>query len=236
MSNRSGKFRVVLFDFDGTLVNTTPLILRCFAATWQKLFGFALDEAAYISTFGIPLETAMAQMLAQMTHRQRISAPADEAAMVEEMITTYRTFNLEWHDQMIEPFPGIDEMLSELQRRGCLTGVVTSKKRIGAERGMKLFNLHEVFAVSICCEDTTRHKPHPEPLLHAMERLSADPAETIYVGDSPHDIIAGRAARIATAAAAWGPFTRTELELAGPDFLLDTPQDLPGLCALNQER
>ncbi len=230
MSNRTGNFSVVLFDFDGTLVNTTPLILRCFAATWQKLFGFALDQAAYLSTFGLPLETAMAQLLAQMPPSQRRSAPADEAAMVEEMLTTYRAFNFAWHDQMIESFPGIDEMLSALQRRGCLMGVVTSKKRVGAQRGLQLFNLHEVFAVSVCCEDTTRHKPDPAPLRHAMEKLSADPAETLYVGDSPHDIIAGRAAQIATAAAVWGPFTRTALELAEPDLLLETPQDLPGLC------
>jgi pyrophosphatase PpaX len=230
MSDESRKFRVVLFDFDGTLVNTTPLILRSFRATWEKLFGFTLDEASYLQTFGIPLETAMQQMLAQMTEQQRITAPADPVAAVAEMLATYRAFNHQWHDQMIEPFAGVDEMLKEVRRRGCVPGVVTSKKRAGAERGMKIFGLHEIMAVSICCEDTTRNKPDPEPLLQAMERLSAAPEETIYVGDSPHDIIAGRAARLATAAAAWGPFARRELERFNPNFLLDEPRDLLKLC------
>ncbi|HWQ32426.1 MAG TPA: HAD-IA family hydrolase [Blastocatellia bacterium] len=230
MSDEQRKFRVVLFDFDGTLVNTTPLILRSFRATWEKLFGFTLDEASYIQTFGIPLETAMQQMLAQMTEQQLIPAPADPVAAVAEMLAAYRAFNHKWHDQMIEPFAGIDQTLKELRQRGCVSGVVTSKKRVGAERGMKIFGLHEMMAVSVCCEDTTRNKPDPEPLLHAMERLAAAPEETIYVGDSPHDIIAGRAARIATAAAAWGPFARTELERFNPDFLLDEPRDLLRLC------
>jgi pyrophosphatase PpaX len=230
MNEGPKNFRTVLFDFDGTLVNTTPLILRCFQATWQQLFGFKLADAGYIQTFGIPLETAMAQMLEQMLNEKRIAAPADVAVRVAEMVMTYRSFNHEWHDQMIEPFAGIDETLQELKRRGCRLGVVTSKKRIGAERGMKHFGMTELFDVSICAEDTRRNKPHPEPLLRAMERLSADPAETIYVGDSTHNLIAGRAAQVATAAAVWGPFARHELELLEPDYLLEKPCGLLSYC------
>ncbi|HZS07212.1 MAG TPA: HAD-IA family hydrolase [Blastocatellia bacterium] len=224
------KYRTVLFDFDGTLVNTTPLILRCFRATWQKMFGFELADAAYIQTFGIPLDTAMALMLRQMADEKQITALADHDSVAEEMVTTYRAFNHEWHDQMIQPFAGVDETLRELKRRGCRLGVVTSKKRVGAERGMRIFRMIDYFEVSVCAEDTQNNKPHPEPLLCAMKSLSAGPHETIYLGDSTHDIVAGRAANVATAAAAWGPFGRSELEILQPDYLLDEPAGLLAYC------
>ena len=82
------------------------------------------------------------------------------------------------------------------------------------------------FDLLVTADDVTNHKPHPEPLLRALERFAATPAEAIYVGDSTHDIVAGRAANIITAAAAWGPFPRIELEELQPDYLLDEPGDL----------
>ncbi len=220
------KFRVFLFDFDGTLVNTTPLILRSFQATWQQMFGFTLADSDYRQTFGIPLESAMSQLLTRLTDERLITVPTDPDRTVLEMIATYRGFNHAWHDQMIQPFAGVDELLVELKSRGCRLGLVTSKKRIGAQRGMKIFGLEEFFDVTVCAEDTRHHKPHPEPLEQAMKMLSASPQETIYTGDSPHDIVAGKAAMIATAAAGWGPFARHELEKFAPDHFAGSPLEL----------
>lgn len=230
MRSRNHKYRVVLFDFDGTLVNTTPLILRSFHATWQRLFGLTLADADFIRTFGLPLETAMLHLLEQMTEAGLHTTSADELTPAQ-MVSIYREFNLAWHDEMIESFAGMTETLQELKRCGCQLGVVTSKKRYGAERGMRLCGMQEFFDLSVCAEDTRNNKPHPEPLLHAMKHLAADPGETIYVGDSTHDMIAGRAAQIAVAAATWGPFTQAELAVHQPDYLLQSPADLPGLCA-----
>lgn len=230
MSDRASALRAVLFDFDGTLVNTTPLILRCFRATWMQVFGFECEDATYIQTFGIPLETAMADITARLVDQCRIAAPADTAAKAEELTRTYRAFNERWHDEMIQPFVGVDEMLRELKQRGLRLGLVTSKKRLGAERGMRLYGMTELFDLSLCAEDTTHNKPHPEPLLRAMATLDVHPGETIYVGDSTHDIVAGRAARVATAAAAWGPFPRAALEALQPDYLLDAPRELLAIC------
>jgi pyrophosphatase PpaX len=216
----------ILFDFDGTLVNTTPLILHCFRLTWEKLFGFTLPESAYIQTFGIPIEKAMQQLLLNMLYDQQVAAISRISIHAERMVSTYREFNLELHDQMIAPFVGIAELLTKLKSDGRKLGLVTSKKRAGAERGMRIFEMQNFFDVTICAEDSSRHKPHPEPLLCALQSLNTPSSATVYVGDSIHDIAAGRAASVTTVAAAWGPFTRTQLEAADPDHIAETPLEV----------
>jgi pyrophosphatase PpaX len=217
---------VALFDFDGTLVNTTPLILRCFHATWRQVCELVNEEAEYIRTFGLPLQTAMEQMAARYVAAGRL---AERATLVDELISTYRSFNECWHDEMIEAFTGMAETLPILKARGWHLGIVSSKKRAGLERGLRLFGLTELFDVTVCAEDSSIHKPRPEPLLLAMRQLNASPDETVYIGDSTHDLIAGRAARVRTAAATWGPFPRAELEQLQPDYLLEGPADLLSL-------
>ena len=223
---RKGALRVALFDFDGTLVNTTPLILRCFHATWQQVCGLVNEEVEYIQTFGLPLQTALEQMAARYLATGRVTTAQDQAALVAELIATYRSFNECWHDEMIEAVAGMAETLPVLRARGWRLGIVTSKKRAGLERGLQLFELAELFDVTICAEDSLIHKPRPEPLLLALQQLKADPSEAVYVGDSTHDLIAGRAARVRTAAATWGPFPRAELAQLEPDYLLAEPADL----------
>jgi pyrophosphatase PpaX len=221
--------RVILFDFDGTLVNTTPLILRSFRATWQKVFGFEMADADYIKTFGMLLHSALRGLTEQCVADGRICAVEDLTTMADDLLRTYREFNSEWHDQVIEPFAGIDEALKELKACDYKLGIVSSKMRHGVERGLNLFAMAELFDVIITADDVTNHKPHPEPLLKALESFDVTPREAVYVGDSIHDIAAGRAAEVATAAAAWGPFPRTELEALKPDYLFDEPRELLNL-------
>ncbi len=223
--------RVILFDFDGTLVNTTPLILRSFRATWLKVFGFEMEDADYIKTFGTLLHSALKGLTEQCVAEGRICAVEDLAAKADELLRIYREFNLEWHDEAIEPFAGIDDALQELKARDYRLGIVSSKMRFGVERGLNVFAMAELFDVIIAADDVTNHKPHPEPLLKALEKFDAQPHEAVYVGDSIHDIAAGRAAQIVTAAAAWGPFPRTELEALQPDHMLDEPRELLTLVA-----
>lgn len=236
--NNAHARRVILFDFDGTLVNTTPLILRSFRATWEQVFGFALEDAAYIQTFGTLLHTALCRLTESCVADGRIQIPNGPphgasqalpdfvAAKADELLTTYRQFNLQWHDEMCQPFAGVSELLRELRARDYRLGVVSSKLRTGVERGLRLFALEEFFDVLIGAEDVTNHKPHPEPLLRALEQLGAEPAEALYVGDSTHDILAARAAQMSVAAACWGPFPRAELAELQPDYLLDEPWEL----------
>ena len=220
------KHPVILFDFDGTLVNTTPLILHSFRATWQRHFGFTLEDSAYINTFGTLLHTALQQLTQRSIDDGRVAPVDDLSALADELLRSYREFNWARHDEMVEPFAGIQEMLVELKARGCRLGIVSSKIRAGVERGLELFALREYFDDIIAADDVTRHKPHPEPLWRALERFAATPDEALYVGDSIHDIAAGRAASIATAAAAWGPFPRAELMAQQPDYVLELPVDL----------
>ncbi len=224
------EINLLLFDFDGTLVNTTALILRLFRATWERVFGFVLDDACYIRTFGMLLPAAMKVLIEQSIAEGRIARPDDPPNFLntkaEEALLAYRAFNLQWHDEMIRPFDGVDETLRELRARGFKLGVVSSKMRAGLERGLNIYQLAELFDVIIAGDDCENHKPHPEPLLRAIETLNASRSEAIYIGDSTHDIIAGRAARIMTAAATWGPFPLAELEDLRPDLLLNHPKDL----------
>lgn len=218
--------KVILFDFDGTLVNTTPLILRSFRATWQQVFGFEMGDAEYINTFGTLLPSALKKLTEQCVADGRLRQVDDLPAVADELLRTYREFNLAWHDDAIEPFAGIDDALQELKARNFRLGIVSSKMRFGVERGLNVFAMAEWFDVIIAGDDVNNHKPHPEPLLKALEKFDLQPHEAIYVGDSIHDIAAGRAAQIVTAAAAWGPFPRTDLEALQPDHLLDEPCEL----------
>lgn len=218
--------RVLLFDFDGTLVNTTPLILKSFRATWQTVFGFTMDDADYIKTFGTLLHTALKQLTQECVADGRIGVVKDLNAKADELLKTYREFNWRWHDETIEPFDGVADAIRELKARNYRLGIVSSKLRVGVERGLKIFSMAEWFDVIVSADDVANHKPHPEPLLKALEKFSVPPHQTVYIGDSTHDIVAGKAAELSTAAAAWGPFPRHELEALQPDYLLNEPNEL----------
>jgi len=210
----------VLFDLDGTLIDTTELILASCRHTFDRhLRGGCPPRDALIATFGRSLpesliETAIAE-----------GAP-DPHAFAAEMLATYRAHNDAHHDALIRPFDGVEPMLQALRASGVRLGVVTSKRERSARRGMARYGLADFFEVGIFHDDTATHKPDPAPLVEAARRLDVAPAETIYVGDSVHDVAAGRAAGMRTIAAAWGPFPRADLEAAGPDDVADAPGDV----------
>jgi pyrophosphatase PpaX len=147
------------------------------------------------------------------------------------MIATYREYNLKHHDRMVTVYPGVVDAIREIKAAGIQTGLVTSKNRQGAIKGLTLVGLGALMDVLVCADEVTNPKPHPEPVEKAVELLGADPATTVYVGDSIHDMHSGRAAGVKTAAALWGPFGRTHLESSAPDFWLETPADLVSLLA-----
>lgn len=221
--------QTILFDFDGTLVNTTPLILRSYQATWETHFGFSFDDRTYIGTFGTHLHSSLGELIDLGVEHGRHNPPADREKSIGELLATYRHFNLGWHDEMVEPFPEVESMLRQIRERGLVTGIVSSKMQAGVERGLRLFDLGHYFDLIVAAEHVTRHKPDPEPIRVALDRLAAPAGQALYLGDSTHDMIAGRAAGVRTAAAAWGPFERAELEATAPDFILDTPGALPGI-------
>ncbi|HEX7243724.1 MAG TPA: HAD-IA family hydrolase [Longimicrobiaceae bacterium] len=204
------KLKAVLYDFDGTLADSTELIMRCYRHTMAAHLGQAPPDEEWLSGFGMTLETQVARF-------------ARSAAEREAMLDTYRTHQREHHDAMLRPFPGTLETVEALAARGLALAIVTSKHREATLRGMGLCGIVDHFPVIVTPEDVAEPKPHPEPVLHALERLGVAAGEAVFVGDSPHDMAAGRAAGVRTAGALWGPFPRAALEAERPDWLLEEP-------------
>jgi pyrophosphatase PpaX len=146
--------------------------------------------------------------------------------IVEQLLAEYRSYNVSNHDLLVRPFEGTGEVLTELRRRGYLIAVVTSKSRDLGLRGLRLCALDGLIDSAIFLEDTDVHKPHPEPILAALQRLRKPSHAAAYVGDSRHDIVAARAAGVGTVAALWGPAPRWELEYERPDFAAEAITDL----------
>jgi pyrophosphatase PpaX len=208
--------RAVLFDFDGTLADSTELIMRSWRHMMATHHGAVPPDEEWLSGFGMTLETQVA----------RFARFPEEA---REMLESYRSFQRLHHDEMLRPFPGVVEVVRELERRGVGLAIVTSKHREATLRGMDLCGVVEHFPVIVTPEDVSEPKPHPEPVLHALERLGVRAEEAVFVGDSPHDMAAGRAAGTRTAAALWGPFPRAALEREEPDWLLESPEEVLGM-------
>jgi pyrophosphatase PpaX len=211
--------RLVLFDLDGTLIDTTDLILASCAFTFERHCGWCPPREALVATFG----RSLPETLLEFAERAGCADPHAESAA---MLATYRAHNDEHHDALIREFDGVPAMLDAVAGAGFRMGVVTSKREGAARRGLGFFGLAGYFDVAVFHDDTTLHKPDPEPLVRAMERAGARPGETAYVGDSVHDIAAGRAAGVTTIAALWGPFPASDLEGARPDMLAESPADV----------
>jgi pyrophosphatase PpaX len=210
--------RAVLYDFDGTLADSTELIMRCFRHTMTHHLGACPPDEDWLSGFGTPLEGQI---------RRFARSDAEAAAMVE----TYRTHQDAHHDVLLRPFPRALETVAELARRGHPMAIVTSKHRRSTLAGLDLCGIAGYFDVVVTPEDVSRAKPDPEPVLLALRRLGVAAHEAVFVGDSPHDVAAGRAAGTRTAAAAWGPFPRAVLERERPDAFLERQEDVFGLLA-----
>jgi pyrophosphatase PpaX len=226
MRDEASQVRAILFDLDGTLIDTTELILRCFDHSWQCVLGCGNTRQALIETFGMPLKEAMVKLLEA---REPNGKKLAEDGLVERLLAEYRSFNLSNHDALATGFEGVAGVIAELRERGYRTGVVTSKSRELATRGLRLCALESLIDTAVFLEDTTRHKPGPEPILVALDRLKAAPFEAAYVGDSCHDIVAGRAAGVITVAALWGPSPRSALECERPDHFAGSVEELLGI-------
>ncbi len=205
-------FKYIFFDLDGTLIDTIPFILESFNYTFIHHFGETRPEDETLSYIGMPL----------INHLKDIY-PGRE----EELARTYREYNQRRHDNCVGIFIGIYELIKSLYEKGLVLGVVTSKRRDLAVRGLKLFNLEDYFLFVNGSEETAKHKPDGEPLIKAMEIAGVtNKEEVLYIGDSPLDIMCAKNAGVKSAAVAWTYSPRCDLEKEGPDFFLEKPADL----------
>jgi pyrophosphatase PpaX len=205
--------QTVLFDLDGTLIDSVQLILDSYRHTLASHGLPPRSDEEWLRGVGTPLTAQFADW-------------QNDPDTMAALIATYREYNLANHDRMVRVFPGVVEAVRAVRERGVSTGLVTSKARQGALRGLRLVGLDDAMDVLVCADEVTNAKPHPEPVVAAVRLLGADTAATVYVGDSIHDLHSGRGAGVRTAAVLWGPFTRSQLEPGEPDFWLEHPSDL----------
>jgi len=205
--------KTYLFDLDGTLLDSIELILTSFRHTARVHLDREPPDSQWLTGVGTPLRTQLA----------KLARSEDE---LDAMMDTYRTFNLDRHDAMAKAFPGVVDVVKELHRRQVNLALVTSKLSDGANRGVRLLGLDEELTVRVCADDVEHGKPHPEPVLKALSALEASPENALFIGDSAHDIEAGRRAGVETVAVGWGPIARDELEAARPSHWVERPEEL----------
>ena len=197
-----------LFDFDGTLIDTTEMIFQSMRHATSSVLGrddFSREEL--LANVGQPLPRQMELF---------------DAEKADLLLEAYRTHHEEHHDALIGEFPGVDEALYRLRTAGVRIIVVTSKRRRSVEMALEKFpGLDLVVDLFVTMEDTTEHKPHPEPLLKGLELAGDVPKDkAVYVGDSPFDVQAAKAAGLTSVAVSWGAFSEDTLREAEPDHLV----------------
>jgi pyrophosphatase PpaX len=209
-----------LFDLDGTLLDSIDLILRSYRHTMRRHRGVEPADEIWMRGLGTPLWV-------QFRHW------TDDPVEIEAMVATYRAFNMEHHDTLARPYAGVADQVRRLHLAGYRLGLVTSKMRSGALRGLQLLELTDAFHVIVAADEVTNPKPHPEPVQRALQLLGCRPDGAVFIGDSRHDLDCGRAAGVKTAAVLWGPFGRPELQDCRPDYWLDRPEDIEKLYAIH---
>jgi pyrophosphatase PpaX len=205
---------VVLFDLDGTLLDSIELILKSARFAFDKLSLAGPTDAEWLGGVGIPL----------MTMLRRYGRDENECA---DLLRGYREFQMANHDKLTRCYDGAVDTVKLLRDRGHDIGVVTSKSEALAMRGLALVGLARYVDTIVGCDCSTRHKPDPEPVRIALQRLDCPPEQAIFVGDSIFDVLAGNAAGVETAAALWGAGSRAELEPGNPGAYLERIADLP---------
>jgi pyrophosphatase PpaX len=209
------RFATILFDLDGTVVDSGAIILASMRHATREVLGRDYSDEELLQAVGGPgLEAQM-------------SALAPEH--VERLVDVYRAHNEPLHEGL-EACPGMERVLVRLHEEGRRLGIVTAKRRTTVELAFDRVPLGHLFETIVGGDETERHKPDPQPLLLAAERLGADPGDTAYVGDSPFDVRAAKAAGMFGVAVTWGRIhDRTRLAAEQPDAIVDTAEELLGV-------
>ena len=206
--------RNILFDLDGTLLDTNELIIQSFQHTYQTHLNKQVDKHEIIKSFGEILKVTL-------------DRECGEAS--KEAIITYRGFQVGNFERLIAIHNGVLESVKELHRQGYKLGVVTSRLNESTIRGLKHFGLIDYFESIIGADDTDKHKPDPTPALMALKQLGGKPSETLIVGDSPFDILCGKNAGITSVAVGWSALPMDVILKAEPDYVVESMEELMAL-------
>ncbi|MDD2360350.1 MAG: HAD-IA family hydrolase [Syntrophaceticus schinkii] len=202
--------KAILFDLDGTLIDSIPLIRLSFEHTFKHL-GLPWGQGEVLNTIGLPLRDVAKHY-----------APEN----YEEFLAVYAEFQVKTQEKLLKPFPEAKRTLNHIQEKGYRTGVVTSKRRKATRESLSLTGLDKYLEVVVAVEDAGRPKPNPDSILKALEQLDIPPAKGVYIGDSIYDIITGKNAGVATIGVTWGIAAKDDLKKQQPDFLVDSWKEL----------
>ncbi|KIL46525.1 pyrophosphatase [Jeotgalibacillus alimentarius] len=208
MSNR---IDTVLFDLDGTLINTNELIISSFLHVMDHYYPGEYRRDDVLQFMGPPLVDSFQSLNPEKT---------------QEMVDYYRAYNMQMHDELVTPFEGVDEAVKALHERGIKLAIVSTKRHDMVLKGLKLMNLDQYFDVVIGLDDVERAKPDPEPLNKALDALGSKADSAIMVGDNHHDIEGGKNAGTLSAGVAWTSKGRDYLNMYQPDYMLENMSEL----------
>jgi pyrophosphatase PpaX len=211
------KYPTILFDLDGTLLDSIELILSSARYAFAKMEREYPSDEVWATGIGIPLITMFRRY-------------ARDEAECAALIGAYREHQFANHDRLVRCYDDVVDTVRELHARGHELGVVTSKGEYLAMRGLVHVGLARYIDTIVGMDASTRHKPDPEPVEVALKRLGCPPERAIFVGDSIFDIQAGNAAGVASVAAVWGASNRAELEAGTPKHWLERISDLLALA------
>ena len=208
------RFPVVLFDLDGTLIDSGAMILASFRHATRTVLAREVPDEDLLA--GVGGSTLREQML------------AIDPARVDDLVASYREHNTPLHDGL-RPCAGVVDVLERLHGEGRRLGVVTAKRHATVGLAFRVLPLAHLFDAVVASDDVARNKPHPDGILRALELLGARPEEAAYVGDSPFDVEAAKRAGVFSVAVGWGGIHSAEtLRAARPDLLVDRAEELVG--------
>jgi pyrophosphatase PpaX len=209
------RYPIVLFDLDGTLIDSGAAILASFHHATETVLGRRFAD-----------DVVMASVGGHGIHRQMA---AFDAERVNDLVQAYRDHSFATYGQ-VRLFPGVDAVLEHLRAAGHKLGIVTTKSRVTVDLTFELLPLRSYFETVVTGDDVENHKPDPDALLLALDHLGGEAATAAYVGDAPFDVEAAKAARMGAIAVTWGEIHgRDRLEASEPDALVDHVGDLLGV-------
>lgn len=206
--------KAVLFDFDGTIMDTNTIILESWEHTFQTVLGRSPSHEEIIATFGEPLETTMAKLFPDRD--------------TPEMVEVYRSYQRNIYKDAIKMFPGTKEAILALKEKGYKVAIVTSRYWGSTRTGLYKFDISDLFDAVVSADDTTIHKPDPTPILLCLEKLGIGADEAIMVGDSKFDILCARNAGVKSVLVSWTISVNEQQrkELAPDYYITDAAQIL----------
>ncbi len=182
--------KYIVFDFDGTLLDTDQLIIDSWQAVFRRFRGKEADEDLILSTFGETVANTVKELFADKN--------------LEDVLAVYRSYQMEHSEGAYKLYPGIIEILDELIERGYSLSIVTSRLGNTAMQYLDEMGINDKFDVIITANDVTEHKPEPGPLLAALEKLGAKRDEAIMLGDTRFDIGCCQNAGVDSILVGWG--------------------------------